>query len=185
MSAINEKDLRQRMGGAVDSLHKEFAGLRSGRASPALLEPVQVEAYGGHMALRELAGISVPEPRMLAVTVWDQSLLKAVERAISDANLGLNPSSEGNVVRVRLPELSEERRRDLVKVAHKYAEQGRIAVRNIRRDAIEALRKAEKAKEIAEDQLHKGQDQIQKLTDEYIGKIDTALSQKELEVMQV
>ena len=185
MTQLSEKELKKRMESALEALTREFAGLRSGRANPALLEPVQVEAYGGHMPLKEVAGISAPEPRMLSVSVWDQGLVKSVERGISEANLGLNPSSDGNIVRVYLPELSEESRRDLVKVAHKYAEQARIAVRNVRRDGIDGLRKAQKAKEIGEDVLRRGETDIQKLTDDYTGKVNSMLKAKETEIMQI
>ena len=185
MAFDQEKELNKRMDGALDMLHKEFIGLRTGRANPALLENIQVEAYGGHMHLKELAGVSVPEPRILAVTIWDESIVKAVEKAISDANMGLNPNVSGNVIRVTLPELTEERRKELTKVAGKYAEQARIAVRNVRRDGIEHLRKQEKANEIGQDELHKGQDAIQKLTDSHIAKIDAALAEKEKDIMQV
>ena len=185
MAFEGQNALKKRMDGAIEALNKEFSGLRSGRATPALLEPVQVEAYGGHMPLKEVSSVSVPEPRMLAVTVWDQGLVKAVEKAISDANLGLNPMSEGNIVRVRLPELTEERRKELTKVAGKYAEQARISIRNARRDGIDTLRKLEKDGEIAEDARHRGEGEIQKLTDSYIGKIDKSLQEKDQEIMQV
>ncbi|MFK7866133.1 MAG: ribosome recycling factor [Alphaproteobacteria bacterium] len=185
MSFQGDKDLKKRMDGATEALQKEFSGLRTGRASPALLESVQVEAYGGHMPLKELAGVNVPEPRMLSVNVWDQGLVKAVEKAISDANLGLNPMSEGNVIRVTLPELTEDRRRELTKVAGKYAEAARIAVRNVRRDGIDGLRKAEKSGDIAQDQLHRGQDEIQKMTDAAIANIDKMLADKDQDIMQV
>ena len=179
------KDLRRRMEGAVDVLRKEYGGLRTGRASISLLEPVQVDAYGSHMPLNQLGTVSVPEPRMLSVQVWDRSMVKAVEKAIREAGLGLNPQTEGQVIRVPIPDLSEERRRELSKVAAKYAEQARVAVRNIRRDGLEPLKKKEKDGEISQDQHRKLQVDIQHLTDEYIKKIDEVLHQKEKEILQV
>ena len=179
------QDLRRRMEGAVDVLRKEYGGLRTGRASISLLEPVQVDAYGSHMPLNQLGTVSVPEPRMLSVQVWDRSMVKAVEKAIREAGLGLNPQTEGQVIRVPIPDLSEERRRELSKVAAKYAEQARVAVRNIRRDGLEPLKKKEKDGEISQDQHRKLQVDIQHLTDEYIKKIDEVLHQKEKEILQV
>ena len=179
------KDLKRRMEGAMDALHKEFAGLRTGRASPDLLTPIQVEAYGSTMPLMQVGNVSVPEPRMLTVTVWDKNSVKPVEKAIREAGLGLNPIPEGNVIRVPLPELNEERRQELSRVAGKYAEQARISIRNIRRDGMDTLKKQEKDGDIGQDEMHKGQDQIQKLTDEYIEKVQEALEHKEEEIMQV
>jgi ribosome recycling factor len=179
------KDLRRRMDGAIEVLRKEFGGLRTGRASISLLEPVQVDAYGSHMPLNQVGTVSVPEPRMLSVQVWDRSMVKAVEKAIREAGLGLNPQTEGQVIRVPIPDLSEERRRELSKVAAKYAEQTRVAVRNIRRDGLEPLKKKEKDGEISQDQHRKLQTDIQHLTDEYIKKVDDVLHQKEKEILQV
>ena len=183
--AINEKDLRRRMQGALDALSTEFQGLRTGRASTELLTPIQVDAYGAMMPINQVASINAPEPRMLSVTVWDSTMTKAVEKAIRESDLGLNPMTEGNVMRIPLPELNEERRTELTKVASKYAEQARIAIRNIRRDGIDDLKKQEKDGDIGQDELHKGQDLVQKLTDEFVGSVDEALAEKEKDIMQV
>jgi ribosome recycling factor len=179
------KDLRRRMEGTLEVLRKEYAGLRTGRASASLLEPVQVDAYGSHMPLNQVGTVSVPEPRLLSVQVWDRSMVKAVEKAIREAGLGLNPQTEGQVIRVPIPDLSEERRRELTKVAAKYAEQARVAVRNVRRDGLEPLKKKEKDGEISQDQHRKLQTEIQHLTDEFIKKFDDILHQKEKEILQV
>lgn len=179
------KDLRRRMDGALDSLRKEFAGLRTGRASPSLLDPVMVDAYGSKMPLNQVGTVSAPEPRMLVVQVWDRGLSKAVDAAIREAGLGLNPQSEGQVIRVPIPPLSEERRKELIKVAHKYAEQAKVSVRNVRRDGLEDLKKREKSREINQDQHRKLDKDVQTLTDDTIKKIDDALAQKEKEVLQV
>ena len=185
MSSSDMKDLKRRMDGALDALSREFGGLRTGRASPSLLEDVVVNAYGGTVPLKQVAGVSVPEPRMLSVQVWDQNVTKAVEKGILESGLGLNPQTEGTVIRVPIPELNEERRAELSKVAGKYAEQARIAVRNVRRDGLEALKKAEKDGDIGQDEMHRQSDQVQKMTDEHVSKIDEALAQKEEEIMQV
>ena len=179
------KDLRRRMEGALEALRKEFAGLRTGRASTSLLEPVMVEAYGNSMPLAQCGTISAPEPRMLTVQVWDKALVKPVEKAIRDGGLGLNPQTDGQTVRVPIPDLNEERRRELIKVAAKYTEQARIAVRNVRRDGIESLRKMEKDSEISQDEHRRGQAEIQTLTDDFIKKIDDAMAQKDREILQV
>jgi ribosome recycling factor len=179
------KDLRRRMEGTLEVLRKEYGGLRTGRASASLLEPVQVDAYGSHMPLNQVGTVSVPEPRLLSVQVWDRSMVKAVEKAIREAGLGLNPQTEGQVIRVPIPDLSEERRRELSKVAAKYAEQARVAVRNVRRDGLEPLKKKEKDGEISQDQHRKLQADIQHLTDEYVKKVDEILHQKEKEILQV
>ncbi|MGE3770469.1 MAG: ribosome recycling factor [Bdellovibrionales bacterium] len=179
------KDLEQRMNGAIEQLKKEFQGLRTGRASASLLEPVVVDAYGSTMPLNQLASVSVPEPRMLSVQVWDQGMTKAVDKAIRESGLGLNPIAEGNVIRVPLPDLSAERRQELAKVAGKYAEAARVAVRNVRRDGMDTLKRQEKDKAISEDE-HKGQsEKVQKLTDDFIKKIDDTLAHKEKEITQV
>jgi ribosome recycling factor len=178
-------DIKRRMHGAIDVLKHEFSGLRTGRASPSLLEPVQVEAYGNHMPLNQLATVSVPEPRLLSVQVWDKSMVHAVERAIQAANLGLNPATEGQTLRLRIPELNAERRKDLVKIAHKYAEAARIAVRHVRRDGIEVLRKLEKDHKISEDDHKRSSDQVQKVTDEAIADVDRMLASKEKEILTV
>jgi ribosome recycling factor len=173
------------MDGALEALRKEFGGLRTGRASASLLDPVQVSAYGNNMPLNQVGTVSVPEPRMISVQVWDKSMVGAVEKAIRDAGLGLNPAADGSTVRVPLPELSQERRQELTKVAHKYAEQGRVAVRNVRRDGMDFLKKQEKDHKITEDEHKKLADLMQKLTDEHVKKIDDALAHKEKEILQV
>ncbi|WP_374373113.1 ribosome recycling factor [Dongia sp.] len=178
-------DFSRRMDGALEALRKEFGGLRTGRASASLLEPVQVTAYGNPMPLNQVGTVSVPEPRMITVQVWDKGLVSAVEKAIRDAGLGLNPASDGSTVRVPLPELSQDRRQELTKVAHKYAEQGRVAVRNVRRDGMDFLKKLEKDHDISEDEHKKLADQMQKLTDEHVKKVDEALAAKEKEILQV
>lgn len=185
MAEFDVKDIRRRMDGAIDVLGKEFAGLRTGRAAASLLEPVVVEAYGSQMPIGQVGTIGVPESRLLTVNVWDKGLVSVVEKAIRDSGLGLNPQSDGQLVRVPIPELNEERRIELTKVAHKYAEQARVAVRNVRRDAMEVLKRMEKDGEMSQDEHHAWSDDIQKLTDEHIGKIDEALSTKESEIMQV
>src|SRR6202045_858477 len=179
------KDLRRRMDGAVEVLRKEFGGLRTGRASASLLEPVTVSAYGGTVPLNQLANVSVPEPRLIVVQVWDRAMAKAVDKAIREGGLGLNPQTEGQVIRVPIPDLTEERRRELTKVGAKYAEQARISVRNVRRDGLDPLKKKEKDGEITQDQHRKLQHDIQALTDEYIQKIDESLAQKDKEILQV
>jgi ribosome recycling factor len=173
------------MDGAQEALRKEFAGLRTGRASAALLEPVTVEAYGSTMPINQVGTVGVPEPRMITVQVWDRSLVGAVEKAIRNAGLGLNPAADGQLVRVPIPALSEERRIELTKVAGKYSEQARVAVRNVRRDGMDMLKRMEKDGEISEDDHRMWSDEIQNLTDEHIKSIDTALAQKEEEILQV
>src|SRR6266436_864678 len=168
------KDLRRRMDGALDVLRKELTGLRTGRASANLLEPVT-----------QVATIGVPEPRMIVVQVWDRALTKAVDKAIREAGLGLNPQAEGQVIRVPIPDLNEERRRELTRVTAKYAEQARVSVRNVRRDGIEVLRRREKEADISQDEQRKLQHEIQNLTDDYIRRIDEALAQKDKEILQV
>ena len=178
-------DLRRRMDGAIEVLRKEFGGLRTGRASASLLEPVTVSAYGGTMPINQLANVSVPEPRMITVQVWDRAMVKAVDKAIREAGLGLNPQTEGQVIRVPIPDLNEKRRRELTRVSAKYAEQARVSVRNVRRDGIEVLRRREKGAEISQDEQRKLQHEIQNLTDDYIRRIDDALAQKDKEILQV
>ncbi|HYC13335.1 MAG TPA: ribosome recycling factor [Stellaceae bacterium] len=177
--------MRRRMDGAIDALKKELAGLRTGRASPSLLENVVVNAYGGTMPLNQVGTVSAPEPRMLVVQVWDRGLAKAVDAAIREAGLGLNPQSEGQVIRVPIPPLSEERRKELIKVGHKYAEHARVSARNVRRDGLEALKKREKDREITQDQHRKLDKDVQHLTDETIKRIDETLASKEKEIMHV
>lgn len=178
-------DIGRRMDGAVEVLRKEFAGLRTGRASTSLLEPLTVEAYGASMPINQVATISVPEPRLITVQVWDRSQVSAVERSIRESDLGLNPQTEGQTIRVPIPMLSEERRVELTKIAGRYAEQARVAVRNVRRDGMETLKKMEKEGEISQDEQHDWSQMIQELTDEHTKAIDEQLSQKEQEIMQV
>ncbi|HYB55184.1 MAG TPA: ribosome recycling factor [Alphaproteobacteria bacterium] len=173
------------MDGAIEVLRKELGGLRTGRASANLLEPVQVSAYGSTMPLNQVGTVGVPEPRMITVQVWDKTLVGAVDKAIRESGLGLNPQAEGTLVRVPIPELSQERRQELSKVAHKYAELARVAVRNVRRDGMEHLKRQEKAHEISQDDHRHRSDEIQKLTDGYVKRIDETLAQKEKEIMQV
>ncbi|MGH6828887.1 MAG: ribosome recycling factor [Rhizomicrobium sp.] len=183
--AYNKEELNRRMNGAVATLRAEFAGLRTGRASPALLDPVTVEAYGNMVPISQLGTISAPESRLLTVQVWDKSLAKAVDKAIRDAGLGLNPQMDGQLLRIPLPELNEERRKELSKLAHKYAEAARVAVRNVRRDGMELLKKLEKDHKIGQDDHRTRSDELQKLTDEHIKDIDSSLHTKEQEIMQV
>jgi ribosome recycling factor len=180
-----KKDVERRMDAAIETLRKEFAGLRTGRANANLLEPITVEAYGAHMHLKELATVSAPEPRMLSVQVWDRSMVSAVEKAIHAANLGVSPQTEGQVIRVHLPQLTEDRRKDLVKVAHKYAEQAKVAIRNVRRDGMDQLKKLEKDHVLSQDQHKKASDDLQKSTDAHIKKVDEATQAKEKEIMQI
>lgn len=177
--------LKDRMQKSIASLRDELAGLRTGRASASLLEPVQVEAYGGRMPLNQVATVTVPETRMLSVQVWDRTLAGAVEKAIRNSGLGLNPAAEGQVIRVPLPELNEERRRELTKVAHHYAEQARVAVRHIRRDGMDLLKKLEKDGDLSQDDSRKQTDLVQQATDQAVAEIDKVLAVKEQEIMQV
>jgi ribosome recycling factor len=179
------KDLRRRMDGAIDVLRKEFGGLRTGRASASLLEPVVVPAYGGTVPLNQVASVNVPEPRMITVQVWDRGVVKAVDKAIREAGLGLNPQTEGQVIRVPIPELNEERRRELTRVAAKYAEDARVAVRKVRQHGMESLRRLEKDGEISQDEHRKLEKDIQHLTDDHIKRIDETLTQKDKEILQV
>ncbi len=185
MVAPNLKDFEKRMDGALESLKKEFAGLRTGRASTTLLDPVMVEAYGQRMPLNQVGTVSAPEPRMLSVTVWDKGMVAAVAKAIREAGLGLNPLPDGSLVRIPIPELNEERRKELSKVAHKYAEQAKVAVRNVRRDGMEILKKAEKDHQISQDEHRKLNDDMQKMTDRHVKLVDDVLASKEKEIMTV
>ena len=178
-------DLERRMKGAVEALRKELGGLRTGRASLSLLEPIVVQAYETEMPLNQVATINIPEPRLLSVQVWDKTQVKAVEKAIRSSDLGLNPIVDGQSLRIPIPELNEERRRELAKVAAKYAEQAKVAVRNVRRDGLETLRKMERDKTISQDQNRRSQDQLQKTTDAHIKNIDQVSTTKEAEIMQV
>ncbi len=178
-------DLKRRMEGAVNSLTQEFSGLRTGRASASMLDTLQVEAYGSMMPMNQVGTVNVPEARMLSVQVWDKGMVKAVEKAIRESDLGLNPAVDGTLIRVPVPELSEERRKELCKVASKYAENAKVAVRNVRRDGMESLKKQEKDGEISEDEHHRLGDEVQKLTDEYVKKIDDLYHTKEQDIMSV
>jgi ribosome recycling factor len=178
-------DLRRRMDAAHEVLRKELSGLRTGRASVGLLDPVHVDAYGNSVSLKEVGSISAPEPRMLLVNIWDKGNVKAAEKAIREAPLGLNPQVDGQTIRVPIPPLSEERRKELTRVAAKYAEEARVSVRNVRRDGIDALKKKEKAHQITEDQLRRLEREVQGLTDAEIRKIDATLAQKDKEILQV
>ena len=184
-NVIDFKDLTKRMDGAINALKHEFSGLRTGRASINLLDPVNVEAYGQTMPINQVGTITVPEARMVSVQVWDKGMVGAVDKAIRESNLGLNPITDGTTLRIPLPELNEERRKELVKVAHQYAEQAKVAIRHVRRDGMDHLKKAEKDGEIGQDDARGLSDQVQKLTDDYIANVDEALSTKEGEIMQV
>jgi len=185
MADLDMMDLERRMEGALDVLAKEFGGLRTGRASTSLLDHVTVDAYGSSMPLNQVGTVSVPEARLLTVQVWDTGLVKSVEKGIVNAGLGLNPQQDGNLIRVPLPDLTEERRIELAKVAAKYAEQARISVRNIRRDGIETARKMEKDSKISQDEEKKLEDDVQKLTDKLIARVDEMLSSKDQDIKQV
>lgn len=179
--SVNLDECKKKMDSALDVLKREFSGLRTGRASPNLLDAIKVDAYGAEMPINQVGSVSVPEPLMLTVTVWDNGLVKATEKAIRESNLGLNPMSEGNTIRVRLPSMTEERRKELVKAAGKYAESARIAVRNVRRDFNEAVKKSD----LPEDEEKKMTEKVQKLTDDHVKMIDDALAHKEKEIVQV
>jgi len=182
---FNAQDLKRRMQGAVEALKHDFGGLRTGRASATLLEPIHVDAYGANMPLTQVASVNVPEPRLLQINVWDRGLVIAVEKAIRASNLGLNPQTEGQVIRLRMPDLTQDRRKELVKVAHQYAEKARVAVRNVRRDGMDHLKTLEKEHLMSEDEHKKKADEVQKMTDETIKEVDAALKHKEAEIMQV
>ena len=183
--AFDLPDLKRRMQGALQTLKHELGGLRTGRASASLLEPIEVEAYGQRQPINTVASISVPEPRMLSVQVWDKSMVGAVEKAIRDSNLGLSPTTEGQILRIRIPELNEQRRKEMVKIAHRYTEEARVAVRHVRRDGIDMLKKQLKDKDISEDDEKRLAADVQKATDQFVGEIDMTLAGKEKEIMQV
>ncbi|MEL7691065.1 ribosome recycling factor [Citromicrobium bathyomarinum] len=183
MAKYDKSDIERRMQGAVESLKGDLAGLRTGRANTSLLDPVVVEVYGSMMPLNQVATVSAPEPRMLSVQVWDKSNVSAVEKGIAHANLGLNPMQDGQTLRIPMPDLTEERRKDLAKLAGKYAEGAKIAIRNVRRDGMEALKEDEKKKEISEDDRKRSEDEVQKLTDKYTAEADAAAEAKEKEIM--
>jgi ribosome recycling factor len=176
---------RQRMDGAIEALRREFAGVRTGKASPALLDTVKVEAYGSHMPLNQVGTVSAPEARMLTVQPWDKSMLKAIEKALRESDLGLNPSNDGNIIRIPIPPLTEERRKEYVKLLHKLTEEARVAVRNVRRDANDEVKHRQKDEGLSEDDIRREQGEVQKLTDQYIAKIEELMKHKEAEIMEV
>jgi ribosome recycling factor len=178
-------DLQRRMDGAIAAFKHDLASLRTGRASSNLLDPIQVSAYGTTMPITQVASVTVPEPRMISVSVWDKSMVGAVDRAIREANLGFNPIMDGTTLRIPLPELNEQRRKELVKIAHGYAENARVAARHVRRDGMDVLKKSEKDGVISQDDHRVQQDRVQKMTDEIINLIDSLLGEKEAEIMQV
>ncbi len=184
MPAFNKDDIKKRMEGAVESFKHELAGLRTGRASVSMLDPITVEVYGSRMPLNQVGSVSAPEPRLLTVTVWDHGSIKAVEKAIRESGLGLNPAPDGNLIRVPIPELNQDRRKELTKVASQYAESARVAVRNVRRDGMEGLKK-DKADGQGEDENKRMGEDVQKLTDDYVKRIDTMLADKEKDIMTV
>lgn len=184
-AGIDLKELRKRMDGAIQALKHELGGLRTGRASASLLEPIMVEAYGQSIPINQVGTITVPESRMVAVQVWDKSMVGAVERAIRESGLGLNPVTDGTNLRIPLPELNEQRRKELVKIAHQYAEQARVAIRHIRRDGNDDLKKAEKNGDIGQDEARSLTEKVQKLTDDFIAMVDQTTAAKETEIMQV
>jgi ribosome recycling factor len=183
--AIDLNDIKRRMDGAISAFKSDIASLRTGRASANILDPVVVEAYGSRVPLNQVANVTVPEPRMLGISVWDKSMVNAVDRAIREANLGLNPIMDGQNLRIPLPELNEERRKSLVKVAHDYAEKAKVAIRHVRRDGMDSLKKAEKDGTIGQDDSRTQSDRVQKMTDDTISDVDRLLSEKEKEIMQV
>jgi ribosome recycling factor len=185
MAGFDLKEIERRMRGALTVLKQEFGGLRTGRANMSLLDPIMVNAYGSQMPLNQLATINVPESRLITVQVWDRSQVGAVERAIRESDLGLNPVVEGQLLRLPIPELNEERRHEIAKVAHKYTEQARVAVRNVRRDGMEHLKRMEKDGDIGKDEHHSLSTKVQDLTDKIIKEIDETLASKEAEIMQV
>ncbi|MBT1154850.1 ribosome recycling factor [Aminobacter anthyllidis] len=178
-------DLQRRMEGAINAFKHDLASLRTGRASSNLLDPVHVQAYGSSMPLNQVATVSVPEPRMISVSVWDKSMVGAVDRAIRESNLGFNPIVDGTNLRIPLPELNEQRRKELVKIAHTYAENAKVATRHVRRDGMDALKKAEKDGDISQDDQRIQSEKVQKLTDDTINQVDSLLATKEAEIMQV
>lgn len=184
-TGVDFKDLQRRMDGAISAFKSDLASLRTGRASSNLLDAINVQAYGSSMPLNQVGTVTVPEPRMISVSVWDKALVSAVDRAIRESNLGFNPIVDGTNLRIPLPELNEQRRKDLVKIAHQYAESARVAARHVRRDGMDALKKAEKDGDISQDDLRVSSDRVQKMTDDTISTIDSALTEKEAEIMQV
>ena len=183
MAKYDKADIERRMKGAVESLKGDLSGLRTGRANTSLLDPVVVEVYGSMMPLNQVATVSAPEPRMLSVQVWDKANVNSVEKGIAKANLGLNPMQDGQTIRLPMPDLTEERRKDLAKLAGEYGEKGKIAIRNVRRDGMEALKEDEKKKEISEDDRKRSEDEVQKLTDKYVAETDEAVEKKTQEIL--
>ena len=183
MPAYEKDDIQRRMNGAVEALKHDLGGLRTGRASTALLDPIQVDVYGAKMPLNQVATVSAPEARLLSVQVWDRSNLSAVEKAIRNAGLGINPITDGQMIRLPIPDLTEERRKELAKLASQYAEKARIAVRNVRRDGMDALKTDEKKNEISEDERKRSETDVQKLTDDTIKEIDSTFQSKEKEIL--
>lgn len=182
---VDLKDLKRRMEGAIAAFKTDLASLRTGRASSSLLDAIHVEAYGSNMPINQVATISVPEPRMISVSIWDRSMVQAVDRAIRESNLGFNPIVDGQNLRIPVPELNEERRKELARIAHQYAENARIAARNVRRDGMDHLKRAEKEGGISQDEMRQGTERVQKMTDETIAEIDRLLGEKEGEIMHV
>ncbi|MGO4705181.1 ribosome recycling factor [Microvirga sp. 2MCAF38] len=178
-------DVKRRMQGAINAFKNDLASLRTGRASPNLLDPLQIDAYGSLMPISQVATVSVPEPRLLSVQVWDRGMVAAVEKAIRESDLGLNPQTEGQIIRLRIPEMNEQRRKEMVKVAHKYAEEAKVAVRHVRRDGLDLLKKLEKDHAISEDDGKRHADQVQKATDQFVAEVDTLAAAKEKEIMHV
>jgi ribosome recycling factor len=176
---------RQRMDGAIDALRREFASVRTGKASPALLDSVKVDAYGSILPINQVGTVSAPEARMLVVQPWDKSLIKAIEKSLRESDLGLNPSNDGAVIRIPIPALTEERRREYVKMLHKLTEEARVAVRNVRRDANDEVKQRQKDEGLSEDDIRREQGEVQKLTDQYIARVEELLKHKEAEVMEV
>jgi ribosome recycling factor len=183
MPKYQKADIERRMNGAVESLKHDLSGLRTGRANVALLDPVVCEVYGSMMPLNQVATVSAPEARMLSVQVWDKANVIAVEKGIAHANLGLNPIVDGQTLRLPIPDLTEERRKELAKLAHQYAEKAKVAIRNVRRDAMESLKEDEKKKEISEDEHKRLDTEVQKLTDRFVGEVDGATEHKEKEIL--
>ena len=184
-NVLDFADLERRMDGALNSLKGDLAGLRTGRASAGILDPIMVEAYGQQMPMNQIGTVSVPEPRMISVQIWDKSMVAAAEKAIRESDLGLNPVTDGTTLRIPLPELNEERRREIVKVAHQYAEQARVAIRHVRRDGMDAIKKGEKDSDIGQDDARTMSDRVQKATDDKIAEVDNIVAAKETEIMQV
>lgn len=180
-----KNDIKDKMDKALSVLNRELSGLRTGRASVNLLDPVVVEAYGSRMPLSQVATISTPDATTLAVQVWSSDMVKTVEKAIVDANLGVNPNADGQMIRINIPPLSEERRRDLVKLAHKYGENCKVALRNIRRDGMDSLKKMEKDNEISKDEHHDYSEEVQKITDDFVNLVDETIKNKEKDILKI